>query len=274
MQSKLDIFSIEFPEAKSVVISGDIHGDFNLLVFKLCVQYQMTDTLLIVAGDCGFGFEQKGYYDEIVKKNNKRMAESNNWILFVRGNHDNPAYFDGISFNHKHFIAVPDYALVKACQHTILCVGGAVSVDRMSRISSWQNKIKKEHRYIHRTPLEERFDKNYYWVNEAPIYNELMLDGFNKVYTIDTVISHSAPSFCELQSKGGLSEWCIADENLLDNVKQERDLLDAVYQKLKSQNHPLSHWYYGHFHQSWHTVIDDTLFRMLDIMEFCQLPSK
>lgn len=33
-----------FPSAKSVVVSGDIHGDFNHLVFKLCVQYQMRDT--------------------------------------------------------------------------------------------------------------------------------------------------------------------------------------------------------------------------------------
>ena len=39
-----------YPEAKSVVVSGDIHGDFNELVYKLCIQYQMTDTLLIVAG--------------------------------------------------------------------------------------------------------------------------------------------------------------------------------------------------------------------------------
>ena len=274
MQSKSDIFSIDFPQAKSVVISGDIHGDFNLLVFKLCVQYQMTDTLLIVAGDCGFGFEQKGYYDEIAKKNNKRMTESNNWIVFIRGNHDNPAYFDGTSFNYKRFIAVPDYALVKACQHTILCIGGAVSIDRKSRINSWQNKVMKEHRYNrHKTHFDERFDKNYYWTNEAPIYNELVLDELDK-FQVDIVITHSAPSFCELQAKGGLSEWCNEDENLLSDVNQERYTLDRIYKKLKCQNHPLSRWYYGHFHQSWHTVIDNTLFRMLDIMEFCQLPCK
>lgn len=47
----------EFPECKSIIISRDIHGDFNLLVNKMCVQYRMENTLLIVAGDCGFGFE-------------------------------------------------------------------------------------------------------------------------------------------------------------------------------------------------------------------------
>lgn len=274
MQSNPNLFLLDFSEAKSIVVSGDIHGDFNLLVFKLCVQYRMTDTVLIVAGDCGFGFEQKGYYDNFVRKNNKRMTESNNWILFVRGNHDNPAYFDGKAFNCKRFIAIPDYALIKACNYTILCVGGAVSIDRMSRIASWQNKIKKEHRYFHSRPSDERFEKNFYWGNEAPVYNESMLDELDKVCAIDTVITHTAPSFCELQTKGGLSDWSASDNTLLEDVQQERETLDAIYHKLMSQNHLLSHWYYAHFHQSWHEVINDTLFRMLDIMEFCQLPDK
>lgn len=47
-----------FPESKNIVICGDIHGEFNSLIYKLCIQYQLTDTLLIVAGDCGFGFEK------------------------------------------------------------------------------------------------------------------------------------------------------------------------------------------------------------------------
>ena len=40
---------VEFPQAKSVVVSGDIHGDITPLIFKCCVQYGMTDTLIIAA---------------------------------------------------------------------------------------------------------------------------------------------------------------------------------------------------------------------------------
>ena len=58
----------EFPKAKGIVVSGDIHGDFTQLVFKCCVQYEMSDTLIIVAGDCGFGFEKPGYYENIYKR--------------------------------------------------------------------------------------------------------------------------------------------------------------------------------------------------------------
>jgi len=89
--------------------------------------------LLIVAGDCGFGFEKKEYYEQMVRRNAKRMNQANNWIVFVRGNHDNPAYFDGAMFNAKRFIAVPDYSILQACNHTILCVGGAISIDRIYR---------------------------------------------------------------------------------------------------------------------------------------------
>lgn len=44
-------FLYEFPDAKVIVVSGDIHGEFNQLVYKCCVQYRMTDTLIVVAGD-------------------------------------------------------------------------------------------------------------------------------------------------------------------------------------------------------------------------------
>ena len=45
------------------------------------------------------------------------MNDANNWIVFVRGNHDNPAYFDGKQFKHRRFVAVPDYAIILACKH-------------------------------------------------------------------------------------------------------------------------------------------------------------
>ena len=90
----MDELVFEFPKAKGIVVSGDIHGDFTQLVFKCCDQYCMTDTLIIVAGDCGFGFERPGYYENIYTKCNKKLSKANNWLLFIRGNHDNPAYFN------------------------------------------------------------------------------------------------------------------------------------------------------------------------------------
>ena len=47
---------------------------------------------------------------------------------------------------HKSWMAVPDYSVIKACGHTILCVGGTISVDRTER------------------------EKDDYWSDEAPVY--------------------------------------------------------------------------------------------------------
>ena len=33
----------------------------------------------------------------------------------------------------------------------------------------------------------------------------------------------------------------------------------------------VTHWCYGHFHQSWHSNIDGILLKMLDIMEFYEI---
>ena len=258
---------LKFPSAKSVVISGDIHGDFNQLIFKLCVQYQLRDTLLVVAGDCGFGFENPGYYEDMAKRNSKRMSEANNWIVFVRGNHDNPAYFDGHTFKHRRLMAVPDYSVIQACGHTILCVGGGISIDRRYRMDKWEAEQKKPFR-MHHTPKDERLAKQYYWADEAPIYDDRELSRINEAFAIDTIITHTAPSFCALQNKNFLMQFAASDATLLDDVQKERATMDDLYNRLLHDAHPLTHWYYGHFHQSWHSAIDGVLFSMLDVMEF------
>lgn len=249
-----NIFFKSYPEAKSVVVSGDIHGDFNELVFKMCVQYRMKDTLLIVAGDCGFGFEKLASYENMVRKNTRRMSNANNWIVFVRGNHDNPEYFDGTIFNHKLFIAIPDYSVIQACSHTILCVGGAISVDRQYRLNA---------RYM---------KKEVYWKDERPVFDSEKLTAIHTSCYVDTVITHSAPSFCELIAKNDLSVWAQNDEALIEDVANERLVMDQLYSALIQNNHPLRNWYYGHFHQSRRSSINGVMFKMLDIMEFCEIP--
>ena len=186
------IFTLSFPEAKSIVASGDIHGDFIQLVFKLCVQYQMKDTILIVAGDCGFGSEKKESYENMVKQNVKRMNEANNWIVFIRGNHDNPAYFDGYTFKYKRFIAIPDYTILQARSHTVLCVGGGISIDRQYRLQAWE---KKQVRSVSESSTD-KLARNVYWSTEAPVFDKEKMVTISAKYTVDAAITHTAPSFC------------------------------------------------------------------------------
>ena len=256
---------ISFPHAQGIVVSGDIHGDFTSLVYKCCVQYGMTDTLIIVAGDCGFGFENPSYYEDVYKKCRNKLSKANNWIVFVRGNHDNPAYFNDQHIKHARWMTIPDYSIIKACGHTILCVGGATSIDRALRMAS-----KKYHLPTKDNPLIPTS----YWLNEQPVFDQERLDVIDKNHAIDVVITHTSPSFCALTSHNFLEDWIMVDPALLDDLKNERQVMDDIYNYLYTKNHPLRYWYYGHFHESWHEQINDTMFHLLDIMELREIPSQ
>lgn len=40
---------------------------------------------------------------------------------------------------------------------------------------------------------------------------------------------------------------------------------------IMGESKTVTHWCYGHFHQSWHSNIDGILLKMLDIMEFYEI---
>ena len=246
-----------FPNARNIVVCGDIHGHFKEVIYKMCVQYQLTDTLLIIAGDCGFGFEKPGYYDIIFNRISSRLSKANNWVVMVRGNHDDPAYFNEKRIAHERFRTIPDYSVILACGHNILCIGGAISIDRYDR--QWYDKRNR----VSQTAT--------YWPDESPVYNEPSLNEIGNELKIDTVITHTAPSFCKLITKDGVSEWAEWDNNLLTDIDKERKTIDQIFSYLKSDGHPVTHWYYGHFHRSWTSEIEGVLFSMLDIMEFKEL---
>ena len=253
---------LTFSNAKCVVVCGDIHGDFNQLIHKCCVQYGITDTLIIVAGDCGFGFEKRGYYENVYNRNRKRLSKNNCWLVMLRGNHDNPAYFNTYPIVHSRFTTIPDYTVLKVCNHNILCVGGATSVDRSFR---------KNSNHYHIPNPKDVLAPNIYWQDESPVYDEEQLNAINDSIAIDTVITHTSPSFCELTSKSGLSNWSIYDKNLMSDLEQERKIIDKLYEYLVMHHHPLHSWFYGHFHQSWHCEIDKVMYHMLDIMELHEI---
>jgi hypothetical protein len=104
-----------------------------------------------------------------------------------------------------------------------------------------------------------------------PVYDEESLNDISKELKIDTIITHTAPSFCELISKGGLTEWATLDPDITSDCAKEPETMDRIHNCLKSAGHPVTNWYYGHFHQRWNSEIDGILFSMLDIMEFKEI---
>lgn len=234
-------------EVDKIIVCGDIHGEYNNIVNKICMRYEITNALIIFAGDGGFGFNKPRYYDNVYAKNKNRLEASNNYLMFVRGNHDNPHYFNDEYVKHPRFMTVPDYSVITCLDKQILCVGGAISIDRVCRM----NTLKP----------------NVYWDDEAPVFDVDKLNLITESFNITSVITHTAPSFCEFISKDGLKDFAEGDSKLLDDCAKERQTMDDILSYLKEHNHNVSEWCYGHFHSSWSSEIDSVKFTMLGIDE-------
>lgn len=246
------------PEAfKRVYVCGDIHGDFKRLIGQI-QKLNLEKSVLIVAGDCGIGFEECRYYRLLYEGLHEFLKERQILILLVRGNHDDPDYFDDKKIDYDFMKAIPDYSVIQTNDRNILCVGGAISVDRESR---------KEWLLTQR--IKGREDaRRIYWRTETPLFDSQALAFIVKRgIKIDTVITHSAPAICTPPLKKNFYDFVLLDDLLEKDVFDERQTLDRLRQALIEDHHPLRYWYYGHFHASHTEFIDDTTFILLDIQE-------
>lgn len=230
-------------KGKPIVLCGDIHGDFRLLTYKITIELDLHDTTVIVCGDCGFGFEKKNYYLEAVYNRIKdRLENNNNDLLFFRGNHDDPSYFNGENkIDLPHFKTLPDYEVLDSDKGRILVVGGATSIDREYRL----DVMAKE-------------DKVLWWKDERPTKR----DPQDVPDNIKVVLSHEAP----IQLDPVVSRMDYEPLDLYQNTIKDRDYLGKLLVDLNP-----SYWYYGHYHQSFSGTWGKTLWRCLSIMELCEL---
>lgn len=241
---------------KSLCVCGDIHGEFRPLIYNI-KRLSITDALLVVAGDCGIGFEKPEYYDQLYNRISQTLKKQNVKLLLIRGNHDDPEYFDGNKINYPNLTALPDYSVIRFNGLSALCVGGGISVDREARkMDMWLKKIKG------------KMCCPSYWEEEKVVYNEPLLDEMNdEGIHIDAVISHTAPSFCFPTTKEGVAGWLAKDSALELDLDTERQAMDKLFDYLIRKNNPIADWYYGHFHSSANEYIHSVRFSLLDIQE-------
>jgi DNA repair exonuclease SbcCD nuclease subunit len=227
----------------NIVLCGDIHGAFNKLRYDVNRLHE--DAYIIQVGDFGMGFQKPNYYKDHAFPDLNEVLEKKNCHLYViRGNHDDPSYFSQTNnpFDFSNITLLSDYSELNLLGKSILLVGGAVSVDRRFRHEgkSW-------------------------WSDED--FNLKLEDQFPyKDRQYDLVVTHTRPGVCgAFKGFDNIKYWCDQDPDLKNDLIDESQQLDYLYEHTKPKN-----WIYGHFHKTMNTDYENTVFRCLDIDEYYQ----
>jgi predicted phosphohydrolase len=220
--------------SNDLIAVGDTH-DIN--VFRDIISKAVPDDSDVLhVGDCGIGFSRK---DKMRLETLDKLCESKNIKAYIiRGNHDNPFYWSNeCDWKFTNIMLVKDYTLmVFPNTKEALCVGGGLSVDRMSRVdgvSYWSNEV---------TPYSPQYCKK-----------------------CDYIFMHDAPS-CFNVGEDSLRQnfryYCEHDARLINESRLQRGVIDKIV-SLCQPSKILG----GHYHNSISETVNDIQYRCLDINE-------
>jgi len=230
---------------------GDLHGKWGSIPRHL--DTMPSNICYLQVGDFGIGF----YDNEMdkLRKLNEFLVEKNSDIYIIRGNHDNPYWFnddlyDNLKSELTNIFFIPDYTVLNIENENILCIGGAISIDRIPRIK----------RGIENGTTE-------YWPDEKIIFD---YDKANSYRNIDRMVTHTSPNFAMPWSIGKIVyEFAEKDKSLIKDITTERTKLTDLVNIIMSNN-KLKGYYYGHFHNYYTTYVNNCEFICVNVNQFLQ----
>lgn len=229
---------------EDIYLIGDIHGRYDDLINFLS-EKQLSDCYILCVGDFGIGSFFPWIGEKFFKKLNTRLKSKNIHFYTIRGNHDNPIYFDG-SYQYSNLKLLEDYHFEVINDNRFLFVGGAVSIDRSIRQKT-----------------DIRFSRTTWWKDEKFIFDK------SKIKECDILVTHSISSwqFKQLQLNNDFfSLLSIYDPTLLDEIDEEQNKIGELIVSCGCKKS-----FHGHFHLSDCLEKHDVKSTILDVFELYKL---
>lgn len=234
------------------IVIGDIHGKFRELYDNLeRIKPTLYGRDIFALGDVNVGFNPEFEKKILWPTLSKFLDEVKAMFYIIRGNHDNPEWFDGMH-NYQRIKFLEDYSIVKSfdIEHNpinILVLGGGISINRTSRNFKEGENWFKDENFI----LDKKLLKS--------------------MRNINVVLSHNCPWFCQPNGINMLiQDWAQQDPTLPDDIINERNEFTDAFTILQSKN-KLKRWYYGHMHQSLKFRHNDVEFQCLNELEIDEI---
>lgn len=231
---------------------GDTHGLRSL--FQIIDKHKLESQNLIHVGDLGLGFQDVKRDIANLEVLEEALNETGNNLYAIRGNHDNPIFWNGNlrlpKFHNIHLVR--DHTFLNIEKKRLYLAGGATSIDRIIRMNEAEPTWWSGEKY-------QRIDE------------KTVLPG------IDIVVTHTAPDFaypqndyveivnhyCDIESKHG--------SDLRKELREERKDLSDLHAHIIREGSRPTHWIYGHFHKHYEEIHDNTKFIGLGINELYKL---
>jgi len=219
---------------KPIFYVGDHHGNWGQL-FWFTDRLKIENCYLISVGDSGIGFKPQKEQLIDIKQLNKKFKKHDIIFMSIRGNHDDPSYYNGTDrIELSNFETIEDYTVMEHNGKLIQFIGGATSIDRSMRKEGVS-----------------------YWSGEGLNFNG------DKLQKVDTLITHTAPTWCFPQRFNKMVyDWAKDDGYLLEELTLEREVMGEIFKVCQPSLH-----LYGHFHDSWNEEVNGCKHRLLNINE-------
>lgn len=228
-----------------------VHGGPRSMKMMKSSRSRLSNCLVIVNGNTGFGSKNLKYYTDKFDELNTLLEDNNCHIAFVRGSFDDPKFFENETISYSHIKTIQDYSVLMLENFNCLCIGGSISIDR-----EWRKK------------QEERTGKKMYWENEGMKYDEKAIEEILDTMDIACVVTNSSPSFSYPGTNSlNSSLWALNDKTVMEDMQNERKTIDKIYSKFTERDKKPYIWAYSMFLNDNHQFMNDILFKSLPKQE-------